>query len=74
MIFLQIYQEDVHAILATLMNDGLRETRYKKSKLNIVESVSKYRTGKIIVTRSKEELKGAKGLIIGSIEGSVAKF
>ncbi|WP_353055315.1 primase C-terminal domain-containing protein [Staphylococcus aureus] len=68
MIFLQIYQEDVQDILTTLMNNGLRETRYKKSKLNIVEPVSKYRTGKIIVTRSKEELKGAKGVIVGSIE------
>ncbi|HDE7128867.1 TPA: primase C-terminal domain-containing protein [Staphylococcus aureus] len=61
-------QEEIKDIFTTLMNQGLRETRYKNSKLNIIEQEFQYPTGKIIGTRSKQELIGAKGLIIGSIE------
>lgn len=58
-------------IFEKMTNGGLSVKRPKGSKFAFSESVSVFRPGKVIGINTKSGLKGAKGLIIGSVEALV---
>lgn len=64
-------QYDMQEILNSMMNGGLRNTRYKKSKADIEDEGTQLFPGKVFGTRTKKELEDQKGIIFGSLEALV---